>query len=259
MVDYSEGSGKQYHIGIGYGDVGEYVILPGDPGRCQLIASYFEDAKLVGSNREFTTYTGYLCGKKVSVTSTGIGGPSAAIAMEELIHLGAKTFIRVGTCGGIDIDVQGGDVLIATGYVRQDGTSREYAPMEYPAVSDFEVVMALKKAANTLNKTYHLGVTQSKDSFYGQHEPEVMPVSYQLENNWEAYKRLHCKGSEMEGAALAMVAQFRGVAFGSVFLVIANQEREKLGLENNQCHDTTIAVEVAIEAIKNLIESENEL
>ena len=124
-MKYSE-NGEQYHIGLKQGDVGEYVILPGDPKRCKKIAEYFDDAKLVADRREFTTYTGFLNGKKVSVTSTGIGGSSASIALEELVRVGAKTFIRVGTCGGIDLDVKGGDIVIATGAIRMEGTSKEY-------------------------------------------------------------------------------------------------------------------------------------
>ena len=123
MIDYTEGSGKCYHIGVGPGDVGEYVILPGDPKRCAKIAAYFEDARLVGDSREYVTYTGTLDGVPVSVTSTGIGGPSASIAMEELTVCGAHTFLRVGTCGGIDTDVVGGDLVVATGAIRFEGTS----------------------------------------------------------------------------------------------------------------------------------------
>ena len=130
VQNYSGEEGLQYHLQIRPGDVGRYVILPGDPKRCEKIAKHFEDAKLVADSREFVTYTGYLEGEKVSVTSTGIGGPSASIAMEELVQCGADTFVRVGTCGGIDLDVKGGDIVIATGAVRMEGTSREYAPIE---------------------------------------------------------------------------------------------------------------------------------
>ena len=160
MVDYTEGSGRQYHTGVGPQDIGKYVILPGDPKRCEKSAIHFEDAKLVADSREFVTYTGYLEGEKVSVTSTGIGGPSASIAMEELVQCGADTFVRVGTCGGIDLDVKGGDIVIATGAVRMEGTSREYAPIEYPAVADLEVANALVAAAKELGFNYHTGVVQ---------------------------------------------------------------------------------------------------
>ena len=137
---------KQFHIKCVSGDVGRYVIMPGDPGRCEKIASYFDDPVHIGQNREFNIYTGTLLGEKVSVCSSGIGGPSASIAMEELHNVGADTFIRVGTCGGIDINVRSGDIVIATGAVRYEHTSREYAPIEYPAVPDFAVTAALSQS-----------------------------------------------------------------------------------------------------------------
>ena len=258
MQNYSGEVGLQYHLQIRPGDVGRYVILPGDPKRCEKIAKHFDDAKLVADSREFVTYTGYLDGEKVSVTSTGIGGPSASIAMEELVQCGADTFIRVGTCGGIDLDVKGGDIVVATGAVRMEGTSREYAPIEYPAVADLEVANALVAAARELGYTYHTGVVQCKDAFYGQHEPERMPVSYELLNKWEAWKRLGCLASEMESAALFIVASTLHVRCGSVFLVMANQEREKQGLDNPVAHDTDMAIRVAIEAIRKLIKEDAE-
>ena len=245
--------GLQYHIGLKEGDVGEYVILPGDPKRCEKIAKYFDNAKLVADRREFTTYTGYLNGVKVSVTSTGIGGPSASIAMEELVKVGAKYFIRVGTCGGMDLDVKSGDLVIATGAIRMEGTSKEYAPIEFPAVANYDIVTALINSAKKLNLPYHVGVVECKDSFYGQHSPELMPVNYELQNKWNAWLKLGCLASEMESAALFIVASFLKVKVGSIFLVVANQEREKLGLENPVAHDTELAIKTAVEAIKNLI------
>ncbi|MBP5600394.1 MAG: uridine phosphorylase [Lachnospiraceae bacterium] len=253
MVDYTEGTGKQYHTGVGPSDIGEYVIMPGDPKRCEKIAKHFDDAKLVADSREYVTYTGTLLGTKVSVTSTGIGGPSAAIAIDELSKCGAHTFIRIGTCGGMQEDVEGGDVVIATGAVRMEGTSKEFAPIEYPAVPDFNVTNALVKAANTLGYKHHVGVVQCKDSFFGQHEPEIMPVSYELENKWQAWLRMGCLASEMESAALFIAGSFLRVRVGSCFLVVANQERAKKGLPNKQVHDTEGAICVAVEAIKELI------
>ena len=253
MQNYSGEAGLQYHLQIRPGDVGRYVILPGDPKRCEKIAKHFEDAKLVADSREFVTYTGYLEGEKVSVTSTGIGGPSASIAMEELVQCGADTFVRVGTCGGIDLDVKGGDIVIATGAVRMEGTSREYAPIEYPAVADVDVMHALIQAAKEKEITYHAGVVQCKDSFFGQHEPEVMPVSYELENKWQAWLRMGCLASEMESAALFIAGSFLRVRVGSCFLVVANQERAKLGLSNAQVHDTELAIETAVDALRILI------
>lgn len=252
-MNYSEDASKQYHIQVGEGDVGKYVILPGDPKRCAKIAEYFDDPVLVADNREYVTYTGYLDGVKVSVTSTGIGGPSASIAMEELVKAGADTFIRVGTCGGMQLDVKSGDLVIATGAVRMEGTSKEYAPIEFPAVADIGIVNALIASAGEMKEEYHAGVVQCKDAFYGQHAPEAMPVSYELLNKWEAWKRLGCLASEMESAALFIVASYLHVRTGSCFLVVANQEREKLGLENPVVHDTDMAIQVAVEAIRELI------
>ncbi len=251
-MKYSE-EGKQYHIGLKNGDVGEYVILPGDPKRCKKIAEYFDNAEFIADNREYTTYTGYLNGTKVSVTSTGIGGPSAAIAMEELVKVGAKTFIRVGTCGGMDLNVKGGDIVIATGAIRMEGTSKEYAPIEFPAVANLDITCSLVEAAKKLNYTYHTGVVECKDSFYGQHDPQRMPVNYELLNKWEAWKKLGCLASEMESAALFIVASTLNVKAGSVFLTVANQEREKQNLENPVVHDTDSAIKTAIEALKILI------
>ena len=190
MVNYSERPELQYHIQLGKGDVGRYVLLPGDPKRCEKIAAHFDNPVKMADSREYVTYTGYLEGEKVSVTSTGIGGASASIAMEELVKIGADTFIRVGTCGGMQIPVKSGDLVIATGAIRMEGTSREYAPIEYPAVADFHMVQALVQAAEKGKYPYHVGVVQCKDAFYGQHEPETKPVSYELLNKWEAWKRL---------------------------------------------------------------------
>ena len=256
MKNYSEDPGRQYHIQVAKGEVGRYVIMPGDPKRCAKIAEYFDDPLLIADNREYVTYTGTLDGVKVSVTSTGIGGPSASIAMEELYRCGADTFIRIGTCGGIQTEVKSADVVIATGAVRMEGTSREYAPIEYPAVPDLDVTNALVNAAKKQNVDFHTGVVQCKDSFYGQHEPEVKPVSYELLNKWEAWKRLGCLASEMESAALFIVASHLRVRTGSCFLVVANQEREKLGLENPVAHDTDIAIRVAVDAIRELIKAD---
>lgn len=257
-MNYSENPDKQYHIQVGRGDVGRYVLLPGDPKRCAKIAKYFDDARLMADSREYVTYTGYLDGVEVSVTSTGIGGPSAAIAMEELVMSGADTFIRVGTCGGMQTEVKSGDIVIASGSIRMEGTSREYAPVEFPAVADIRITNALMESAGELGQEYHVGVVQSKDSFYGQHSPETKPVSYELLNKWEAWKRLGCLASEMESAALFVVGSHLRVRVGACFLVVANQERQKAGLDNPVVHDTDMAVCVAVGALRRLIAKDTE-
>ena len=249
---------KQFHIRCVEGDVGRYVILPGDPGRCEKIAALFDDAHFVSQNREYTIYPGTLLGEKVSVCSTGIGGPSASIAMEELAAIGADTFIRVGTCGGIAMDVLPGDVVVATGAIRYEHTSLEYAPIEFPAVPDFDVTAALKAASESLGYRTHTGVVQCKDSFYGQHSPEKSPVYYDLLQKWESWKRLGVKASEMESAALFVVAAALGVRCGSCFHAVWNQEREKAGLAMPMTEDTTGAVKVGIEAMKRVIAADLE-
>ena len=250
---------RQFHTLLAQGDVGRYCILPGDPGRCAPIAAHFDDARLIASNREFTTYTGTLLGEPVSVCSTGIGGPSAVIALEELVQCGADTFVRIGTCGGIRLDVQSDDVVIATGAIRHEGASREYAPIEFPAVPDFDVLSALVEAARSLGKPWHAGVVHCKDSFYGQHDPARMPVSYELLAKWEAWKRLGTLSSEMESAALFTAAASLGVRCGSAFHVVWNQEREAAGLDQKESEDTGAAIELGIEALKVLIRRDREV
>lgn len=245
----------QYHIGCRTGEIGKYVILPGAPERTEKIASHFDNARLIAYNREFKTYTGTIEGVPVSVTSTGIGGPSAVIAMEELIKCGADTFIRVGTCGGINTKVGCDDVVIACAAVRAEGTSREYAPIDYPAAADFETTRALADAAEKLGYNYHVGVVQNKDSFYGQHSPDEMPVAEMLNYKWEAWKRLGVLASEMESAALFCCAAARGVKCSTVLHVVWNQERRKLGLEPQDSFSgsTEKAIKTAIEAIRAMI------
>lgn len=247
---------KQYHIQCAPGEVGRYCILPGDPGRVPAIAALFDNAEKVAQNREYTTYTGTLLGERVSVCSTGIGGPSASIAMEELVKCGADTFIRTGTCGGIDLDVRSGDVVVATGAVRFEHTGLEYAPIEFPAVADFDITGCLVRATKKLGYPLHTGVVQCKDSFYGQHSPERSPVYYELQQKWESWKRLGVKASEMESAALFVVAAALGVRCGSCFHVVWNQEREKAGMDQTMSEDTTASVKVAVEALKLIIESD---
>ena len=247
---------KQFHIACAQGDIGRYCILPGDPGRVPAIAALFDDAKQIAYNREFNVWTGTLLGEKVTACSTGIGGPSASIAMEELHKCGADTFIRTGTCGGIDLNVQSGDVVVATGAIRYEHTSREYAPIEFPAVADFQVTNALVEATKKLGFPLHTGIVQCKDSFYGQHDPAASPVYYELQQKWESWKRLGVKASEMESAALFCCAAALGVRCGSCFHVIWNQEREAAGLDQKMSEDTSSSVKVSVEALKLLIEAD---
>ena len=247
--------GKQYHIGVSSDEVGKYCILPGDPGRCEKIAAFLDNPYHVGMNREYNIWNGYIEGELVTVCSTGIGGPSTAIAVEELCACGADTLIRVGTCGGISLDVKSGDVVVASGAVRQDGTSMEYAPTIFPAVSSFSVLSALAESAEKLGYTSHVGVVQSKDSFYGQHSPHRMPTESDLCQKWEAWKRLGVLASEMEASTLFVVGASLGINTGAVFMSVWNQERFLAGLDTNsdETHDTEKAIKTAVEAIRIMI------
>jgi uridine phosphorylase len=190
------------------------------------------------------------------VMSTGMGGPSTAIAVEELFKTGVRNFIRVGTCGGMALPVIGGDLVIATGAIRMEGTTREYVPVEFPAVANLDITNALVEAAKKLGKNWHAGVVQCKDSFYGQHSPDRMPSGYELKDKWEAWIKAGCLASEMESATLYIVSQILGARAGCILSVVWNQEREKAGMSNPHCHDTEDAIKTAIEAVKILIERE---
>lgn len=246
----------EFHIKCKNGDIGKYVILPGDPGRVEKIAKYLDNAEKVAQHREYTIYTGYLDGEKVSVCSTGIGGPSAAIALEELANIGGDTFVRVGTAAAMDLELLGGDLVIATGAIRKDGTGREYLPIEFPAVANYDIVTALVDSAQKTNSNYKVGVVQCKDSFYGQRNPENMPIGYDLLNSWNSYIAGGALCSEMESATLFVVGSYRKVRVGTILLVVSNQEREKRNMESPVVNDTEGAIKVAVEAIRTLIKKD---
>ena len=244
---------KLYHIGFDDTHGAKYVLLPGDPGRVEQIAKYLDNPRFYCQNREYTTWLGELEGHTVMVMSTGMGGPSTAIAIEELFLTGIHTFIRIGTCGAMAEKVIGGDIVIATAAIRQEGTSKEYVPVEFPAIADFEVTNALVQGAKNTGATWHAGVVQCKDSFYGQHSPERMPAGEDLERNWRAWIKAGCLASEMESASLYIVASVLGARAGCVLNTVWNQERAAKGLSNPISHDTTLAIKTAIEAARILI------
>ncbi|MCL2409664.1 MAG: nucleoside phosphorylase [Oscillospiraceae bacterium] len=244
---------RQYHIALSPGDC-EYAILPGDPGRVEEIAGYLENPEFVTEKREYKTYRGTIAGKSVYVTSTGIGGPSAAIALEELYKCGVRTFIRVGTCGGMQSDVMPGNIVIASSAIRAEGTSGEYLPPGYPAAASFTVTSALESAARQLGLTYHVGVVHSKDSFYGQTEPDSMPIAPALKDRWSSYVRAGCLASEMEAAALFSVGLCRNARVGVVLTAVWNPERHKLGLEQTEYHGNDRAISCAVKAIELLMD-----
>ena len=246
----------QYHIQLKTGDVGRYVLLPGDPGRSERIAAYFDNPQFVAQNREYTTYTGTLLGEKVSVVSTGIGCPSTAIAVEELIKIGADTFIRVGTSGGLQPDTRTGDIAVVTGAIRDEGTTRQYLPMEFPAVANVDVVQALRMGAEKLSYPYQVGVSHSKDSFYGEVEPERMPLSGQLEERWQAWVKGGAICSEMEASAIFILASIHRKRAGAVMMMVAAGEGLPEDEEGKKLFHGDRAIQTAIEAIKLLIEQD---
>ena len=212
----------QFHIKCKAGDVGRYCFLPGDPGRCEKIAAYFDNPVKVQSNREYTTYTGTLLGEKVSVCSTGIGGPSAVIAMEELHNIGADTFIRVGTCASTCADVQCGDIVVVSGSVRMDGTSLHYLPMEFPAVPSYQLLKALEESSVSLGFHTTVGVSITKDSFYTQAEPETKPGSDDLIRRWQSYVRGGAVCTSMEESILFSVGSSLGIRTASILVSATN-------------------------------------
>ena len=242
----------QYHIQMKEGDVADFVILPGDPGRVETIANHFDTAEVVAHNREYKTMTGKYKGRSVSVTSTGIGCPSTAIAVEELGNIGAKTFVRMGTSGAMQEFTRVGDKVIATGAVRYEGTSVQYMPIEFPAVASHDMVTALVNSASDAKLNYHTGVVQSKDSFYGQHSPEDMPIASELLQKWDAWIKGGVLCSEMEAATLFVVGSYRKLRTGAVLLVAGDQARgESLTSEEYQQNMT--------ESINMILESSLEI
>ena len=231
-----------YHTHLKKGDVGRYVLLPGDPFRTDLIASFLDDAKLVAHHREHKTWTGYLNGEKVSVTSTGMGCPSTAIAVEELIKVGADTFIRVGTAGTVkdENDNKIYDGVIVNAAVRDEGTTRQYIPIEYPAVADRHVVEALATAAKNIGGNYLEGISQSKDSFFGEVDPDCAPIGDHLKMKWKAWQKGNVACSEMECAAIFVISSIRGTRSSAIM----------------NFKDMNQTIQVACDAIKILIEKD---
>ncbi|MDL2324117.1 uridine phosphorylase [Ruminococcaceae bacterium OttesenSCG-928-A16] len=242
-----------YHIGFDDSHGAKYAILPGDPARVEKIAQLLQNPRFHHQNREYTTWLGEICGQTVMVMSTGMGGPSTAIAVEELYQTGVTNFVRVGTCGGMALPVKGGDLVVATSAIRMEGTTREYVPVEFPAVASLDITNALVQAAKNTGHNWHAGVVHCKDSFYGQHSPGRMPAGTQLMEKWDAWIKAGCLASEMESATLFIVAQILGARAGCVLSTIWNQERRRQGLDDPHSHDTTPAIEAAIEAVRLLI------
>ena len=207
------------HLPIKFGEVARYVIVPGDPNRVPVIAESLENVTNQGQNREFNAYKGTHKGIEVSVVSTGIGCPSTAIAVEELSHIGAEVFIRIGTSGSVDKSAKKGDIFIATAAVRDDGTSKQYIPIEFPAIASHNVVSNLIKASKNLNIDSKVGICQSKDSFFGETEPERMPVAPYLDFKWKSWQKGSVGASEMEAATLFTISQIKRIEAGAILAI----------------------------------------
>ena len=252
-------SEKMYHIGLTEEDIegAKYAIITGDPLRVLKIAERMDSYKELQVSREYTSCLGLIDNQNVLVISTGMGSPATAICVEELHQIGIEYIIRVGTCGAMQLNINSGDLVIAQGSIRQEGTTKEYIPLEFPAIANIDVTNALISSSKELNCTYHLGIVQCKDSFYGQHCPQRMPVGYELENKFNAWIKGGCLASEMETSALFIVSQILGIKSGAILLAVWNQEQEKNGINKEACFDMNKAIQVAIKAIKKIINTNN--
>ncbi len=250
----------QHHLDLRTGDVGRYVLLPGDPGRCEYIANYFDNPKLMAYKREYKTYTGTLLGEKVSVTSTGIGCPSTAIAVEELIKIGADTFVRVGTSGGIQPDTKPGEIAVVNAAIRDEGTTLHYMPVEFPAIADVDVVQAMIEGAKKVGLPYRVGISQSKDSFYGEIEPQRMPLNTLLEERWKAWVAGGAICSEMEASTIFIISSIHRKRAGGVMLMAGSPENAPQTEEEMEAFmalfDIDRVIRTAIEGLKVLIEKD---
>lgn len=213
------------HLPIRFGEVARYVIVPGDPNRIPIISKYLDNVEYQGQEREFNASRGTYKGVEVSVVSTGIGCPSTAIAVEELVYLGAEVFIRIGTSGSVDGSAKKGDIFIATAAVRDDGTSKQYMPIEFPAVADLGVVKNLISASEFFSVPSKVGICQSKDSFFGEIDPSRMPISEYLDSKWKAWQGGSVGASEMEAATLFTLSQLFGVAAGAILAIETSDEK----------------------------------
>lgn len=246
-------------IGLDSSIGAKYAIIPGDPERVKTIAGFLDKPKALSVNREYTSYEGFIDGEKIIVMSTGMGGPSASIGVEELFQIGVDTFIRLGSCGGMQLPIMGGEIVIPTAAIRQEGTTREYVYPEFPAAANLDVTIALRNAAEKVGVKHNVGIVQSKDSFYGQQDPERMPVGEELKLKYNAWIKAGALASEMECAAVFVVAQILGARAGAALHVLWNKEREVAGLDNPTMRDMTKTIETVREALRELIKMDKNL
>lgn len=238
------------HTNLTKGEVGKYAFLPGSPQRVERIAKYLDNPQFLKVNREYETWVGYLEGEMVLVTSTGVGGPSTAIALEELVELGADTFIRIGSCATTSEKCGRGDVIIPSACVRMEGTALHYGPVEFPAVPDIEVLDELRNAANKLEYKNVVGTMISRDGFYTQYDEFEKPSKYYIKPQWEAYKKLGAIATEMEAATLFVASASLGVRSGGV--MVCATDYQKVNKTYPMDYEAR-AIEVGVEAMRQLI------
>jgi len=244
---------KKYHVGLAKGEVGEYVLVPGDPGRTPMIAKHLEGAREVAFSREYRTFTGSVGGVPVSTISSGMGGPAVAIMVEELSELGVHTFLRVGTCGAAQPEVKMGDLLIALGSVRTEGTPNGYVPTEYPAVASIDMVNAVVAAAKASGARHHVGIIRSVDALYSDLVPDSMPRPH-LRDELEMWSRAGVLGNDMESSTLFVVARIRKLRACTINLCV-----DELGAGEIHHLDPSYMdrmLKVAVDAIRRLIEQD---
>jgi uridine phosphorylase len=247
---------RKYHVGLATGEVGGYVLMPGDPFRTALIARYLEGAEEKAFSREYRTFTGTVAGVPVSTCSSGIGGPSAAIAVEELSELGAHTFLRVGTCGAAQPGMRLGELVIATGSVRSEGTPNGYVPLEFPAIASIDIVAACREAARAAGASAHLGIIRSVDALYSDLIPSSMPRREDLEHELEVWARAGVVANDMESATILVVSSVRKLRAGVILLVV-----DELGAGEIHHLDPSHMdrmLRVAVDAIRRLIEQDRD-
>ncbi len=244
---------KKYHVGLAKGEVGDYVLVPGDPGRTPMIAKHLEGAREVAFSREYRTFTGSLGGVPVSTISSGMGGPAVAIMVEELSELGVHTFLRVGTCGAAQPEIKMGDLVIALGSVRTEGTPNGYVPTEYPAVASIDMVNAVVAAAKASGARHHVGIIRSVDALYSDLVPDSMPRPH-LRDELEMWSRAGVLGNDMESSTLFVVARIRKLRACTINLCV-----DELGAGEIHHLDPSYMdrmLKVAVDAIRLLIEQD---
>ncbi len=242
---------RKYHVGLAAGEVGGYVLIPGDPFRTGLIAKYIDGAQEKAFSREYRTFTGTVEGAAVSTTSSGIGGPSAAIAVEELSELGTHTFLRVGTCGAAQPGIKLGDLVIATGAVRSEGTPDAYVPREYPAIAHPHVVQAAVEAAEAAGAPYHLGIIRSVDALYSDLVPERMPRHEELDLELKVWERAGVVANDMESSTILVVSSLRRLRAGVILLCVDEVGDGEIHHQDPAYMDRMLRV--AVDAVRRLV------